>query len=299
MAKAMTIREAYLQASSFLRERGVTDDASCAELLLQHLLGWDRTGLLLRWAEPFPAELAARWERLLARKAAGEPLQYITGRQEFYGLPFRVTGDVLIPRPETELLVEAIVAHGRRLWPDGAPLLADVGTGSGAIAVSAAVLCPRWRVVASDLSAAALEVARGNAEANGVAPRIDWLRGDLLAPHIEHGLGIDILVSNPPYIPSGDIAGLQTEVRDFEPHTALDGGADGLDLYRRMIGQLRSLSAVPRLVGFEVGQGQAADVADMLRAAGHWDEVGVVDDLAGIGRHVVAVCPATGPAAAR
>lgn len=283
-----TIREAYLEASSFLQGRGVAEAGACAELLLQHLLGLSRTELLLRWSEPFPAARAADWQALLARKAAGEPAQYIVGQQEFYGLPFRVTADVLIPRPETELLVEALVARGRRLWPDGAPLLADVGTGSGAIAVSAAVLCPRWRIVASDLSAEALDVARGNAAAHGMAARIGWLLGDLLAPHIERGLRVDILAANPPYIATADIDGLQPEVRDFEPRTALDGGADGLDPYRRMVRQLAELPAYPRLVGFEVGQGQADEVAAMLREAYAWDEVAIVPDLAGIGRHVVA-----------
>ena len=138
MTGAGSIREAYVEASSFLAAQGVADSASCAELLLQHLLGWSRTELLLRWQERLDPALADAWRRLLERKAAGEPVQYITGEQEFYGLSFAVNGAVLIPRPETELLVEAVLHEGSRLFPQGAPLLADIGTGSGAIPVTAA-----------------------------------------------------------------------------------------------------------------------------------------------------------------
>lgn len=286
---AESIREAYLKASSFLRDKGVADSAANAELLLQHALGLDRTSLLLRWSEPFPAERETDWLRLLERKAAGEPAQYIIGEQEFYGLPFTVNRSVLIPRPETELLVERMIAEGNRLWPGGSPLLADVGTGSGAIPVSVAVHCPAWRVMSSDISAGALETAMGNAKRNGVGERVKFVQGDLLLPYIEQGTAIDLLVSNPPYISTGDMAGLQPEVRDYEPHSALDGGPEGLDLYRRMITQLAELPACPRVIGFEVGQGQAREVARMLGAAADWTAIDLVKDLAGIERHVVAV----------
>ncbi|WP_409343711.1 peptide chain release factor N(5)-glutamine methyltransferase [Paenibacillus sp. MBLB4367] len=286
---ADSIREAYLKASSFLRDKGVADSAANAELLLQHALGLDRTSLLLRWSEPFPAEREAVWCELLDRKAAGEPAQYIIGEQEFYGLPFTVNRNVLIPRPETELLVERMIAEGRRLWPDGSPLLADVGTGSGAIPVAIAVNCPSWRVMSSDISSGALETARGNAVRNGVSDRVELMQGDLLAPYIERGLAIDLLVSNPPYISTGDMAGLQPEVKDYEPHSALDGGVEGLDLYRRMVAQLAELKAIPRVVGFEVGQGQAREVARMLSGAADWTKIDLIADLAGIERHVVAI----------
>ncbi|MBU5441706.1 peptide chain release factor N(5)-glutamine methyltransferase [Paenibacillus sp. MSJ-34] len=288
-----TIREAFVEASSFLSERGVAEAPHVAELLLRHLLGLDRAAYLLRWHEAFPPEREAQWRQIVARKAAGEPAQYIIGEQEFYGLPFEVTPAVLIPRPETELLVEAVVREGRRLWPDGAdasaaaPSVADIGTGSGAIAVTLAVQCPTWRVCASDISAAALEVAQRNAARNGAAARIAWANGDLLAPFA--GERLDIVVSNPPYIPAGDIAGLQPEVRDYEPRTALDGGTDGLDPYRRMLAQLPLLAGAPRVMGFELGMGQAREVAAMMEAAGHWDTVYIVPDLAGIERHVIAV----------
>jgi release factor glutamine methyltransferase len=353
--RQLTIREAYVKASSFLQQNGVSEAVSCAELLLQHVLGWDRSELLLRWQEPFPREREELWQLLLDRKAAGEPVQYIIGEQEFYGLPFTVTPAVLIPRPETELLVEQIVMLGKQLWPeergtgardqaDGAgaagvseaklvedaighrgevrdqadgsratgaseakpteeatgsvergegeavmPLIADIGAGSGAIAVSLAVQCPRWRVMSSDISPAALAVARANAERHGVGERITFLEGDLLVPYLERGLRLDAVVSNPPYIPEADEAGLQPEVRLHEPRTALYGGADGLELYRRLITQLAELDAMPALIGLEVGQGQADEVARLLGQVGPWDEIRIVPDFAGIARHVIAI----------
>ncbi|MCD1260910.1 peptide chain release factor N(5)-glutamine methyltransferase [Paenibacillus athensensis] len=289
MTQAGSIREAYVEASSFLAARGVADSASCAELLLQHLLGWSRTELLLRWQEPLDPALADAWRRMVERKAAGEPVQYIIGEQEFYGLSFQVNGAVLIPRPETELLVEAMLHEGSRLFPQGAPLLADIGTGSGAIPVTAAHARPSWRVCASDISAAALEMAKLNAQRHGVAARIDWLEGDLLQPYLQRRLAPDILVSNPPYIPESDVPALQPEVRLYEPHTALAGGPDGLVLYRRLIAALPLLPKLPTLVGLEVGIGQAEAVAAMLRTAAEWSEIRFVRDLAGIDRHVIAV----------
>lgn len=289
MKSTMTIREAYAEASSFLAGQGVADSAACADLLLQHLLGWSRTELLLRWQEQFPLELEARWRQLLERKAAGEPVQYITGEQEFYGLPLLVSGAVLIPRPETELLVEAILREGSRLFPQGTPLLADVGTGSGAIPVTIAHARPSWRVYSSDISAPALEMAKGNAQRHGVAERVHLLEGDLLEPYIERRLAPDILVSNPPYIPASDVPALQPEVRLYEPHSALIGGPDGLDLYRRMTEQLPKLPKLPALVGFEVGIRQAEAVAALLQGAADWDEIRFIKDLAGIDRHVIAI----------
>lgn len=289
LTASKTIREAYVEASSFLGKLGVAEAASCVELLLQHLLGCSRTELLFRFQEQFPAELEGAWRQLVERKAAGEPVQYVIGEQDFYGLTFAVSPAVLIPRPETELLVEALLHVGSRLFPQGAPLLADVGTGSGIIPVTVAHARPDWRVAASDISAAALEMARSNAQRHGVAARVEWLEGDLLEPYIERRIAPDILVSNPPYIPDGELPALMPEVRLFEPHTALFGGALGLDLYRRMIGQLPLLPRIPTVVGFEVGIGQAEPVAAMLRAAADWEEIRFVPDLQGIDRHVIAI----------
>jgi release factor glutamine methyltransferase len=267
----------------------VEEAGACTELLLRHLLGWSRTELLLNWGDPFPEEKAAEWQQWLVRKATGEPAQYIVGEQPFYGLPFAVGPAVLIPRPETELLVERILQLGAQLWPEpAAPLLADIGTGSGAIPVSIAVHRPAWRVYSSDISAAALEMAQSNAVRNGVGDRVTFLQGDLLQPYIDRGLAVDILVSNPPYIPAGDIPALQREVRLFEPHSALAGGEDGLDLYRRMLQQLPQLPMTPRLIGFEVGHDQADALAGMLKRLDLWERIETVKDLAGFHRHVIA-----------
>jgi release factor glutamine methyltransferase len=286
-----TIREAWVQASSLLKERKSGQDPDRVVLLLmQHLFGWSRTDIVLHWDDPFPADRLDAWRQALARKVAGEPVQYITGEQAFYGVSFTVTPDVLIPRPETELLVERLAELGGELWPAEADVAAaDIGTGSGAIAVTLARLKPSWRITATDVSEAALRVARANASRHGVAGRLRFVCGDLLTPLIADGAAVDVLVSNPPYIPTAKLAGLQREVRDHEPRLALDGGADGLDVCRRILEQLPLLKAPPRVVGFELGAGQPEIVAPWLRAIDAGYETEIVRDLAGIGRHLIAV----------
>ncbi len=334
-----------MRAAAILKAEAVEEPRNNAELLLMHVLGIDRASLLRDGGDSFPSERLAAWERFVRRKAAGEPVQYMIGEQWFYGRPFAVSPAVLIPRPETELLVEAVIEAADRLWPasavgeggqerradgergahmsegkersaeDGertahvsgelersaAPTVVDVGTGSGAIAVTLAAQRPRWRVSASDLSPDALAVARTNATRHEAADRMAFVQGDLLAPFVPGreprgssaaphvGLAIDVLVSNPPYIPAADLQGLQREVRDYEPHLALDGGADGLEPYRRMLEQLPLLAKLPRIVAFELGMGQPRIVADMLRSIGAWDDIRIIDDYAGIERHVIAV----------
>lgn len=294
LSEELTIIEARKEASSFLAAQGVAEPESNAELLLRHVLGLESgAAYLLALRDLFPPGRREAWEEVIRRKAAGEPAQYIIGEQEFYGLTFQVTPDVLIPRPETELLVEAIVREADRLWPAGGnmaagpsgPLVADIGTGSGAIAAALASLRPAWRITASDISPGALEVAGANVRRLGLA--VELKLGNLLEPFA--GEPLDIVVSNPPYIPAETIPHLQPEVRDYEPRGALDGGPDGLSPYRIMLAQLPLLPAPPRLIGFELGQGQAGEVAELLRQAGHWDEIVTIPDLAGIDRHVLGV----------
>ncbi|MDG0811739.1 peptide chain release factor N(5)-glutamine methyltransferase [Cohnella rhizosphaerae] len=286
-----------------------------AELLILHLLGIGKSELLRDLREPFPEEKRQAWETMLARRAAGEPAQYVTGEQYFYGRRFAVTPAVLIPRPETELLAEAVLEgaarivaarrarqseerteaaenDGARERPSDAELrVLDVGTGSGALAVTLKLERPGWQVTASDLSPEALEVAAGNAAALGA--RVRFAQGDLLAPFMEGGAHagerIDILVSNPPYIPSSDLPGLQAEVRDHEPRLALDGGPDGLAPYRRMALQLSGLAELPAMVAWEVGIHQAEQAAALLREVADWDEIRIVRDYGGIDRHVLAL----------
>lgn len=287
MTPERSIREAFVEASSFLDSCGVQEPQRNAQLLLEYVLGLSGSAYYMALTEPFPAERRELWEEVVSRKGSGEPAQYIMGEQEFYGRAFQVTPAVLIPRPETELLVEAVLQHGASLAPrDGERLLAaDIGTGSGAIAVTLTLEAPEWQVLASDISPEALRVAARNAQQLNAA--VEFRQGNLLEPFT--GMAPDIVVSNPPYIPAEDIHGLQPEVRDFEPRTALDGGPDGLAPYRIMMAQLPLLAAPPRLIAFELGMGQAADVAKLLRRAGHWDEIVTVPDLAGIDRHVLGI----------
>lgn len=285
-AQSKSISEACREASSFLAERGVAEPESNANLLIRYVLGLEGAAYYVALRDPFPPAQLELWEEVITRKAEGEPAQYIIGEQDFYGLSFKVTPAVLIPRPETELLVEAVVEEGRKLWSaEHTPSVADIGTGSGAIALTLKHLCPSWNIAASDISPSALELAQNNARRLQLS--VTFRQGDLLEPFA--GERLDIVVSNPPYIPALDIEGLQPEVRDYEPRLALDGGVDGLAPYRIMMKQLELLSSPPRVIGFELGMGQAGDVAGLLQSAGHWRTVRIVPDLAGIERHVIGV----------
>jgi release factor glutamine methyltransferase len=263
-----------------------------AQLLLAQALGVSRTAVVAGLhADP----AAAQWqefERLTAERARRIPLAYLRGTQEFYGLPFAVCPSVLIPRPETELLVDFAL---EKLWPvvegragedtsgrDG-PLLVDVGTGSGCIAVAALANFENARGVALDVSPEALAVARRNAGANGVAERLRFARGSLLSGI--SAASVDCIVSNPPYIPTSEISTLQTEVREWEPRLALDGGEDGLVFQRGLAaGAVRTLRPGGWLA-VEVAWGQAGQVVDLLRTAG-LNQIETRLDLAGVARLV-------------
>jgi release factor glutamine methyltransferase len=226
-----------------------------------------------------------RVNAVVERRAIGEPIQYITGEAEFYGLPFRVTSDVLIPRPETEHLVEKALDLAASL---PAPRIVDVGTGSGCIAIAIAHCLPLAQITAIDLSAPALAIARQNAKRNGVSSQIRFLHGDLLAPVAQEQF--EIVVSNPPYVPLADRAALAVEIRDHEPALALFAGDDGLDIFRRLIP-----AAVAALIpgGFlllEIGHGQSAAVAALLAASG-FGRIEFIPDLQSIPRVACAQRP--------
>ena len=214
----------------------------------------------------------------MKRRRAGEPIQYITGETEFYGLPFRVTHDVLIPRPETEHLVEKVFELAARF---SKARIVDVGCGSGAIAIALAHHLPHATITAIDLSAPALAVARENAELNGVASRIRFLEGDLLAPVRDEVF--DIVVSNPPYVPIADRASLAVEVRDYEPVLALFTEGDGLSVYRRLIPDAFDVLVPGGHIALEIGFGQSTAVSELLSGAG-FGEVDFISDLQGIPR---------------
>lgn len=257
--------------------RGIENARLEAEWLLCAATGLDRVGLYLNFDKPLNREELATFRRMVSRRARREPLQHILGSQEFCGLEFQVSPDVLIPRHDTETLVEEAL---KRVAP--AAQVLDIGTGSGCIAVVLAMRLPRAQVAAVDVSPAALEVARRNAARHGV--EVEMLLGSLLEP--VRGRRFDLIVSNPPYIPGADIARLEPEVRDGDPRLALDGGPDGLDIYRRLVpGALEHLNPGGWLL-VEVGAGQAARVAELFRMNDGYGEVMVAHDPGGIERVV-------------
>jgi release factor glutamine methyltransferase len=235
--------------------------------------------------EELSSEQAAHYMELLGRRYRGEPIQYIAGRAEFYGLPFRVTPDVLIPRPETEHLVEKVIEIAGGIET---PRIVDVGSGSGCIAVALAHQLPSAAITAIDISGAALTIARENAELNGVTRRINFLEGDLLGPVT--GQQFDIVVSNPPYVSFADRGSLTVEVRDHEPGLALFAGDDGFDIYRRLIPAAFTVLVPDGFVALEIGYGQSQVIARLLTNAG-FNRIEFVPDLQSIPRVAVARRP--------
>jgi release factor glutamine methyltransferase len=250
-----------------------------AESLFFYLLkrnGTERNTAWLATHGDSPTSHSDEFRALIQRRLTGEPMQYIIGETEFYGLAFRVTPDVLIPRPETEHLVEKAIELSATFQ---APRIVDIGTGSGAIAVALARNLSNAQITAIDLSAPALTIARENAELHAVAIR--FLQGDLLAPVVEEQF--DIVVSNPPYVPESDRPTLSVEVRDHEPSLALFAGADGLDIYRRLIPQAFECLVSGGFIALEIGYGQSAAIAGLLGAAG-FRNIEFTPDLQGIPR---------------
>jgi release factor glutamine methyltransferase len=245
-----------------------------AEVLLAYLLGCDQAALLTHPERLLSPAESDRLESLLKRRVACEPMQYITGSQEFFGLLFEVTPDVLIPRPETEHLVEAALEHIGR---DAKARVLDVGAGSGAIAVALAHARPRSQVAAVDLSPAALEVARRNAQRHGVLEGMVFLQSDLLSAI--DGADFDLVVSNPPYIAEGEV--LEPQVFNYEPHSALYAGPTGLEVYERLIPQAHTILKPGGWLLLEIGFGQQPAVEALLSG---WGSVGVIHDLQGIPR---------------
>lgn len=255
-----------------------------AELLLLRVLGRDRAWLLAHGDEPVADPQREQFDASVARRARHEPVQYILGEQEFYGLAIRVTPDVLIPRPETEHLVEAVLARAPR---DRPVEIADVGTGSGAIAVALAHALPLARITALDVSPAALQVARENAERHRVADRVRFLESDLLTA--VHGERFFTVVANPPYV--AETEDLEPQVRDYEPHAALFAGPTGLEVYRRLIPQAWEVLAPGGWLLMEMGHGQRDSLLELLLpgSAGHgWQAVSFLADLQGIPRVAIA-----------
>ena len=278
----MRVRDALRQAREKLRESGVEDAGFESEYLLRHTLGCTRESLLMTLDSDVSSSDQLRFDSVIGRRAAGEPSAYITGHKEFYGLDFKVDPRALIPRPETELLVElALEFVARRTCSVEGLNIAEVGVGCGAIAIAMAVNLSGARVVATDISPAALNLASENLSMHRVEDRVTLLEGDLLQPVSGP---IDILVSNPPYISSAQIAALPREIRDHEPRVALDGGEDGMAAIERLICQakdkLRPGGAMFVEIGWDLGDRALARSLEL------WPEsdVSITPDLAGLDR---------------
>jgi release factor glutamine methyltransferase len=282
----VTIVEAIRQAAAILSAHNVPDARLDAELLLRHALGRDRAWLLVHMQDGLDDRAQRSFERSVERRKLREPLQYIIGTQEFRDLPFRVTPDVLIPRPETELVVEAALTAVKE---DEMPVIVDLCTGSGCIAISIAKELAASRIFATDRSERAVSVAQENARLNGVADRIRFLEGDLFGPFEEMDLRsrIDCIATNPPYVRSGDLPTLQPEVRDFEPEMALVAGPEGTEIAERIIHSAPEYLRQGGSLIMEMGIGQTAALGQIVEDTHKFGPIEVVKDLAGIERVIV------------
>jgi len=295
-AAPFIVRTALREAFAQLRAAGVPSHTLAAELLLMHALGRDRTWLYAHPEEAIADSDAQLFSSLIARRAAGEPTQHLTGKQEFWGLEFEVTPDVLIPRPETEHVIEVAldrlavreIRAGRKQTFSGEGLqIADIGTGSGCIAVALAKELPGARIYATDISSATLAVACRNAARHSVSDRIHFLESNLLdeASHLQ--LFFDLIVSNPPYIGRREAVTLMREVRDHEPEVALYGGEEGYELYADLIAQAAAHLKPGGILVLELGHNSLPAVQPFLDAP-VWTNVAVTNDLAGIPRVIAA-----------
>ncbi len=293
----MTVREAFLWGREHLAASGSSEAAIEADLLLRHALGWDRAGMYLRWEAPLEDAVWDRYRLLLDERAGGRPVHYILGEREFMGLRFAVDERVLIPRPETEILTEVVINFlqtrrdgPRTPNPEPGQVVVDVGTGSGCIAVALAHVVPDVSIIATDISARALDVAAANARRHGVEDRVEFRQGDLLAPLPPELAGkVDVVVSNPPYVSPQQAPHLPREVREYEPPVAVFGHGDGLDDHRRLITASARWLTPGGLLALEVGMGQAATVRDFLASQPGYADIRTLRDHAGIDRVLAAV----------
>ena len=280
----MTIQELLRHATDFLTQNGIDEARLDAEVLLAHVLRMRRLYLYVHLDLNLVEEDINIYKNLLHRRAAHVPVAQLIGNKEFMGLDFNITPDVLIPRPETEIMVQMSIEI---LGPTKTPLtVADIGTGSGAIAVSMLHYLDNVTVDAVDISKPALAVAKSNAEKLSVANRLKLFEGDLTKPLA--GKTYDAILSNPPYIPTAVIDTLQPEVSQYEPRLALDGGKDGLKYYRRIIDGAVPLLKPDGFLALEVGVDQSEPVRQMLEANGQFDPINVIWDLIGIERIILA-----------
>lgn len=275
----LTVRSALAKGAAALASSGIPSPVLDSEVLLAHVVGWNRARLFARPEHYLTQEEEQRYEACLARRRRHEPVPYIVGTREFYSLTFAVDRRVLIPRPETEQVVE------RALDTDigEAPVIADVGTGSGIIAISLAVHLPQARVYAIDASGDALEVAANNCQRHSLSHRVHLLRGDLLEPLPEP---VDLIAANLPYVPTPDLATLDIDVKDYEPWQALDGGQDGLVQIARLFGQAGRWLKPRGVIVLEIGAGQGERAARLASDSFPDARVELFLDYAGLDRVV-------------
>jgi release factor glutamine methyltransferase len=281
-AREMSVGDAVAWGATALDESDIrcTNSRADAMLMLRQILHLSAAQLHTEWERQLSQEQTQQYNAMLRRRQKGEPLQYILGVQEFFGLPFRVSPAVLIPRPETEHLVEAAIARLRSVEQ---PRILDVGTGSGAIAVALAHSLPAARITAVDISGAALRLAEQNAKENGVFHQIRFVESDLMAA--VHAESFDAIVSNPPYIAAGERKQLPVEVREFEPGQALFAGASGLEIIERLVQDAPAFLAPGGWLLMEIGYNQRDAVARLLR---RWNALEFLADLQGIQRVAIA-----------
>lgn len=292
-----SVRDLLREAISRLRAAKISSHTLAAELLLLHATGHDRTWIYSHPDETIPPDVTDNFFALITKRIQGTPVQYLTSKQEFWGLEFTVSPDVLIPRPETEHLIEVAldrlavreVRAGRPPRLSGEDLrIVDVGTGSGCIAISLAKELPGATIFATDISKPALATAQRNAQKLGFANRIEFLESDLLGYFLAtRSSGFDLIVSNPPYIALREKSSLPPEVRAHEPATALFGGQEGYELYAPLISQAAQLLKPSGLLVLELGQGSLPAVHPILETP-HWTTIGVTNDLAAIPRVISA-----------
>jgi release factor glutamine methyltransferase len=281
-----TLMQVLKEAAGYLESHKIDRPRLNAEQLLSHMLGLSRIDCYLQFERPLNVREREQYKTLLRRRAGHEPLQYIVGKTEFMSLPFRVTHEVLIPRPETEILVEKTINRARQKSEKEFTIL-DIGTGSGCIAVSLASFLTHARITAIDQSDPALRIAKENAAINHVSDRIVFQRSDIMAPFNLNELGLfDLIVSNPPYIRTVVLKNLTPEIKDHEPVAALDGGPDGLNFYKKYATVLPDCLRPSGSVFLEIGADQGSEVLKIFRN-GPWADMRIFQDLAGLDRVVM------------
>lgn len=289
MAEIWTIGKILKWTEEYFQKYNIENPRLDAEVLLGYVLNKERIFLYVHFDQPLDSEELAKFKECIKKRAMKMPVAYITGVREFMGLDFKVTEATLIPRPDTEILVETAMERLGKIAGNEAgtgKCFADLGTGSGAICLSILNYMKEIEAVTVDISPKAIAVAKENAEKFAVSDRIEFLEGDFLKP-LENKGKFTAILSNPPYIPKQDILGLESDVKDFEPIGALDGGIDGLDFYRQLLVKSANYIEDGGFLAIEIGINQSQAILEMAKRNLMWGKVEVIKDLAGIDRCVV------------